>query len=280
MSPTFVLRHATPWSIYFRPTLNYTALWELFWNFTWWFKLLKVPVPMCEQRFDVHHVFQVFTNMQGGHPRPWLVTQRRGSRFVLISGLISQTYLQNHRFEERLQLLNKLLHYVVSLHSTLTYFQDGLRNLHLHAAKEQFCNQLHSSALYFTVAIWSYPIRHSFFFRHLIVLNFPSFHYRSESIFRQCNFPLRQFFRAVNRFSKFTFSAANFSKCHSLVFSTSSSCRWWTTSQQLGPPHRSSLLLFSFLVLKAVGFEQSVQSKDKIKSLQVCVYLLYRSKTS
>ena len=30
---------------------------------------------------------------QGGHPQPWLVTQRRGSRFVLISGLINQTYL-------------------------------------------------------------------------------------------------------------------------------------------------------------------------------------------
>ena len=37
---------------------------------------------------------------------------------MLISGLLSQTYLQNHRFEERLQLLNKLLHYVVSLQLT------------------------------------------------------------------------------------------------------------------------------------------------------------------
>ena len=51
------------------------------------------------------------------------------------------------------ELLTKLLHYVVSLHSTLTFFQNGLRNLHRHAAKEQFCNQLHSSVLYFTVAI-------------------------------------------------------------------------------------------------------------------------------
>ena len=30
-----------------------------------------------------------------GHSRPWMVTQRIGARFGLISGLISQTYLQN-----------------------------------------------------------------------------------------------------------------------------------------------------------------------------------------
>ena len=89
------------------------------------------------------------------------------------------------------------------------------------------------------------------------------------AIFRNGNFLCSQpFFR----FLHFQLQVSTF---HSLVFATSSSCRWWTTSQQLGPPHRSSLLLFSFLVLKAVGFEQSVQSKDKIKSLQVCVWRSY-----
>ena len=34
-----------------------------------------------------------FNFQQGGHPRPWLMTQRRGSRFVLISRLITVTYL-------------------------------------------------------------------------------------------------------------------------------------------------------------------------------------------
>ena len=176
MSPTFVLRHATPWSIYFRPTLNYTALWELFWNFTWWFKLLKVPVPICEQRFDVHHVFQVFTNMQGGHPRPWLVTQRRGSRFVLISGLISQTYLQNHRFEERLQLLNKLLQCVVfpasppgllwGFHKTVYVFYvfQAPRNSYATSSVIRFvshCNHLMSLSMSLNL----------FFFMHFTVLN-------------------------------------------------------------------------------------------------------------
>ena len=66
MSPTFVLRHATPWFIYFRPTLNYTALGELSWNFTWWFKLLKVLVPICETTFRCSSCFQGFYQYAGG----------------------------------------------------------------------------------------------------------------------------------------------------------------------------------------------------------------------
>ena len=63
------------------------------------------------------------------------------------------------------------------------------------------------------------------------------------AILRYGNFPCSHLF-----FDFYIFTW-HFSPFHSLVFSTSSSCRWWTTSQQPGLPHRSSLLLFSFLVL-------------------------------
>ena len=115
------------------------------------------------------------------------------------------------------------------------------------------------------------------------VIQFSSFqfHFLRESSFSLLHFSVTAIFCAATRFRILHFQL-QFSTFHSLVFATSSSCRCWTTSQQLGPPHRSSLLLFSFLVLKAVGFEQSVQSKDKIKSLQVCVCVdhLQRCKTS
>ena len=53
--------------------------------------------------FDLSFILLV---KQGGNPRPWLVTQRTGSRFVLISGLISQTFLP---FSKNLLTVDKLL---------------------------------------------------------------------------------------------------------------------------------------------------------------------------
>ena len=259
MSSTFVLRHATSWSIYFRSILNYTALWELSWNLTWWFKLLKVPVPICEQRFDVYHVFQVFTNTQGAR-NPWYVCpgQRRPDDMGV------KTYLP-------FELLFKLWLFFVAYHTQFgifRWFREGLLWPLLRFSVNQWSNQLRSFVVRFTAAIWCYSVCHSIFSCISPCWVFQFFttwanQFFVTAIFRYgkvpCSYLLVDFYILT----------WHFSTCHSLVFSTSSSCRWWTTSQQLGPPHRSFILLFSFLVLKAVGFEQSVQSKDKIKSLQV-----------
>ena len=268
MSPTFVLRHATPWFIYFRPTLNYTALWELSWNFTWWFKLLKVLVPICDTTFRCSSCFQGFYQYAGG-----------SSPFM---SLLPTKLLMNW---EDITADHRDVPAVWTVVQAVTILGYASISLRLFDAFEKvyfdryFESPSTSGPICYAILLYISPLpfdvtqRVIHFFEQFTELSFQFFItwtnqvfvlviFRSDKV--PCSHLLVEFYIFTWHFSTF----------HSLVFSTSSSCRWWTTCQPLGLPHRSSLLLFSFLFLKAVGFEQSVQSKDKIKSLQVCVCVL------
>ena len=84
-------------------------------------------------------------------------------------------------------------------------------------------------------------------------------------------FSIRELVSAVHSPWALNLSRVTVSTFHPAVFSNPTACWSCSTPTFSGVPHHFHFLPFSFLVLKAVGFEQSVQSKDKIKSLQVCV---------
>ena len=247
--------------IYFQPTLNYTALWKFFWNFTCWFKLLKVLVPTCGTTFRCLSCFQRFLPVcRGWMHELAVIHQRRHCLFMVIwlwdAGV---TYL----------LLQLELLTFKSCSIAVPCFFATPSNPRLWTTVLR-CIQLHFSVLHYS---------HLMFFQYTIQLSLCISSYCTFSDF--CNlsdhFSVNAFFR-TSRFQcsqltiGFCLSPVTISAFHPVVFSTSTPCWSWSTSTSFGNSSSSPFPSFLFLgFCKLLIFEHCVQSKDKIKSLQVCV---------